>query len=71
MNASKLLLVTLFSLGSTVALAEDGYGRSLQMVKEFRESQAALKGQQYFARDAGNDEAEARQLSAQNDQAKD
>ncbi|MBD2836969.1 hypothetical protein ID144_07965 [Pseudomonas sp. JM0905a] len=70
MNVRKLLLITLLSLGSTAALAEDGYGRSLQMVQEFRASQAELKGKQFFARDgdkASDSKGDAQQLSAQND----
>ena len=74
MNVRKLLLITLLSLGSTAALAEDGYGRSLQMVQEFRASQAELKGKQFFARDsdkASENKADAQQLSAQNDSKED
>lgn len=69
MNVRKLLLITLLGLGSTAALAEDGYGRSLQMVQEFRASQAELKGKQFFAGDndkASDSKAETRQLSAHN-----
>ncbi|MDH4562894.1 hypothetical protein [Pseudomonas sp. BN411] len=74
MNVRKLFLITLFSLGSTAALAEDGYDRSQQMVKEFRASQAELKGKQFFARDsdkASENKADAQQLSAQNDSKED
>lgn len=53
MNAKRLLLVALLGLCSTAVLAKDGYGRSQQMVKEFRESQAQLKGKQFFAREDG------------------
>lgn len=74
MKTSKLLLIGLLTLGSTAALAEDGYDRSYQMIKEFRASQEALKGKQFFARGdakAAEDKTDSRQLSAQNDSAKD
>lgn len=44
MKVTNILLVGFLSLGSTVALAEDGYGRSLEAVQKFRANQERIHG---------------------------